>query len=41
LTQNWSTLGFLTKLLATLGVGIAAYIAAVILSRNQKPKLSA
>jgi len=36
LTQNWSTLGFLTKLLATLGVGIAAYIAAVILSRNQK-----
>lgn len=36
LTQNWSTLGFLTKLLTTLGVGIAAYAAAVILSRDQK-----
>lgn len=36
LWQNWSTLGFGTKLLATLGAGIAAYIVGVLFSRDER-----
>jgi len=39
LAQNWSLLGFTTKILATLGVSLVAYLVAVILSRNKKLKL--
>jgi hypothetical protein len=34
--QNWSTLSFLTKLIATLGAAIAAYIVGWIFSRDAK-----
>lgn len=37
--QNWSTLGFLTKLLATLGFGIAAYFAGLLFSRDKRTEL--
>jgi uncharacterized membrane protein len=37
--QNWSTLGFLTKLLATLGFGIATYFAGLLLSRDKRTEL--
>lgn len=36
LAQNWTTLGFGTKVLATLGAGIAAYIVGVLFSREEK-----
>jgi len=36
LAQNWSTLGFVTKLLATLGAGIAAYFVGVLFSRDER-----
>lgn len=36
LAQNWSTLGFATKALATLGAGIAAYVVGVLFTRDQK-----
>lgn len=36
LWQNWSTLGFATKVLATLGSGIAAYFVGLIFSRNER-----
>jgi len=36
LWQNWSTLGFWTKVLATLGSGIAAYFVALIFSRDER-----
>ena len=36
LCQNWSTLSFATKALATLGAGIAAYCAGILLSRDQR-----
>ena len=34
--QNWSTLGFVTKVLATLGAGVAAYVVGVLFSRDEK-----
>ena len=34
LAQNWSTLGFGTKVLATLGAGVAAYFVGVLFSRD-------
>lgn len=36
LWQNWSTLGFGTKVLATLGSGIAAYFVGLLFSRDEK-----
>lgn len=36
LYQNWSMLGFLTKMIATLGFGIASYITAVLLLGNKQ-----
>lgn len=36
LAQNWSTLGFGTKVLATLGAGIAAYFVGVLFSRDER-----
>lgn len=36
LAQNWSTLGFGTKVLATLGAGVAAYFVGVLFSRDQR-----
>src|SRR3989344_3419530 len=36
LWQNWSTLGFGTKVLATLGSGIAAYFVGLLFSRNER-----
>lgn len=36
LAENWATLGFGTKVLATLGAGIAAYLAGIWLGRNQR-----
>lgn len=36
LSQNWSTLGFGTKVLATLGAGIAAYFVGVLFSGNER-----
>ena len=40
LWQNWSTLGFETKVLATLGSGVAAYIVGVLfsISRDEKTR---
>src|ERR1035437_5404710 len=34
--QHWSTLNSATKILCTLGSGVAAYIAAVFLSQNER-----
>lgn len=36
LWQNWSTLGFGTKVLATLGSGIAAYFVGLLFSRDER-----
>lgn len=36
LWQNWSTLGFGTKVLATLGAGIAAYFVGLLFSRDER-----
>lgn len=36
LAQNWSTLGFGTKVLATLGAGVAAYFVGVLFSRDEQ-----
>jgi len=36
LAQNWSLLGFGTKVLATLGSGIAAYVVGVLFSRDER-----
>jgi hypothetical protein len=36
LYQNWSTLGFGTKVLATLGAGVAAYFVGVLFSRDER-----
>ena len=36
LWQNWSTLGFGTKVLATLGAGVAAYFVGLLFSRDEK-----
>src|SRR3989339_35882 len=36
LAQNWSTLGFGTKVLASLGAGIAAYFVGLIFSRDER-----
>lgn len=36
LWQNWSTLGFATKVLATLGSGIAAYFVGLLFSRDER-----
>lgn len=36
LWQNWSTLGFGTKALATLGSGIAAYFVGLLFSRDER-----
>lgn len=36
LWQNWSTLGFGTKVLATLGAGVAAYFVGVLFSRDER-----
>lgn len=36
LAQNWSNLGFATKLLATLGAGLAAYVVGLLFSRDEK-----
>lgn len=36
LWQNWSTLGFGTKVLATLGAGIAAYFVGLLFSRDKR-----
>lgn len=36
LAQNWSTLGFVTKVLATLGAGVAAYFVGLLFSRDEK-----
>lgn len=40
LAQNWSTLSFITKALATLGSGVASYFAGVFLSRNEKTDMA-
>jgi hypothetical protein len=37
--QNWSTLGFLTKLLATLGSGIATYFIGLLFSRDRRTEI--
>jgi hypothetical protein len=37
--QNWATLGFLTKLLATLGSGIAAYFVGLLFSRDKRTEV--
>ena len=34
--QNWDTIGFLTKVLATLGSGIAAYIVGIIFIKDKR-----
>src|SRR3989344_2497343 len=34
LAQNWETLGFVAKLLATLGAGVAAYIVGLLFQRD-------
>lgn len=34
ISQNWSTLGFGTKVLATLGAGVAAYFVGLLFSRD-------
>ncbi len=34
--QNWSSLGFVTKVLATFGAGIAAYFVGLLFGRDQK-----
>ncbi len=36
LFQNWSTLSFATKVLATLGAGVAAYCVGVLFSRDER-----
>lgn len=36
LAQNWATIGFATKVLSTLGAGIAAYIVGVLFTSNEK-----
>lgn len=36
LAQNWLTLGFGTKVLATLGAGVAAYFVGVLFSRDER-----
>ena len=36
LAQNWSTLGFGTKVLATLGAGVASYFVGVLFSRDER-----
>lgn len=36
LYQNWSTIGLGTKLLATLGAGVASYIVGVLFSRDER-----
>jgi hypothetical protein len=36
LAQNWSTLGFATKILATLGAGIAAYFVGLMFTRDPR-----
>lgn len=36
LAQNWSTLGFGTKVLATLGAGVAAYFVGLLFSRDER-----
>jgi len=36
LAQNWSTLGFGTKVLATLGAGVATYFVGVLFSRDER-----
>ena len=36
LWQNWSTLGFGTKVLATLGAGIASYFVGLVLSKDER-----
>lgn len=36
LAQNWATLGFGTKVLATLGAGVAAYFVGLIFSRDER-----
>jgi hypothetical protein len=37
--QNWSTLGFVTKVLTTLGSGIAAYLVGLIFSRDERTQI--
>lgn len=39
LLQNWSTLGFGTKVLATLGSGIAAYFVGLLFSRDERTEI--
>ncbi len=41
LTQNWLTLEFSTKVLATLGAGIAAYFAGLLLGRDTRTETAA
>lgn len=36
LAQNWLTLGFGTKVLATLGAGVASYLVGVLFSRDKR-----
>ncbi len=36
LVQNWYTLSFVTKVLATLGVGVATYFAGVLFERGER-----
>ncbi len=36
LQQHWSTLGFLTKILATLGSGLAAYVVGLLFDRDER-----
>lgn len=36
LAQNWSTLSFATKVLATFGVGVAAYFTGVLFSKDKR-----
>ena len=36
LAQNWSTLGFATKVLATLGAGVAAYFVGLVFGRDER-----
>ncbi|MDB4939844.1 MAG: hypothetical protein JWO40_269 [Candidatus Doudnabacteria bacterium] len=40
LEQNWSALSFFTKILATLGVSIAAYILGVVLIKKEKTEIT-
>lgn len=36
LAENWSTLGFGAKVLATFGAGVAAYVGGILLGRDQR-----